>query len=66
MDPSKTAEELLVKWINGQKKYVMDELSEMPGLQAACVSAMLCVELNDGRPTSSLVDSFIAHMELLL
>lgn len=63
MDPSRMAEDLIVKWINGQKAHVMNELGELTPLQAACVGALMGAELvND----PSGADSFIAHMELLL
>lgn len=64
MDPSRVAEDLIVKWINGQKAHVVSVLGELTPLQAACVGAMMGVELANDPSVGA--DSFIAHMELLL
>jgi len=60
-DPKIQAENLLDKWINGQRKYVLNELSSMSGMRAACVSAEISRQLT-AYQREGTADTFIEIM----
>ena len=61
-DPGEQAWELLEKWRNGQKKYVLSELSAMSSMRAACVAAEMCRQLT-AYGDVGVADAFINSMK---